>query len=519
MMTFAFFCLLNVLAPTIAANEPQAERPNILFIFSDDHAVRSISAYGSDLAKVAPTPNIDRIANEGVLFQNSFCANSICGPSRACILTGKHSHINGFMRNSRKPFDQSQWTVAKALKRSGYTTAVIGKWHLKSNPIGFDHWEVFPGQGSYYNPVFIQMDGSRKKFEGYATDLTTEKSLKWLKDRDKSKPFFLMCQHKAPHRTFSPATRHLGSLDKVKIPEPKTLFDDYADRSRLLASNEMEIDRHMTWAYDLKVRNEELDGVKLPEFRNYGTPEYNRMTPEQKKKWDAHFGPKNKAFVADYKAGKVDKKALVRWKYQRYMQNYLETVKAVDESVGKLLKYLDDNDLSKNTLVIYSSDQGFYLGEHGWFDKRWMFEESFKMPFVARWPGVIKPGSRPGALIQNIDYAATFMEVAGEKVPADVQGKSLMPVLKDPSKEVRKSLYYAYYELGEHAVPQHFGVRTKTKKLFYLPATKEWQMFDLEKDPNEVTNVYNNPKYAQSQSDLTSEYIRLREVFKAPDYE
>jgi N-acetylglucosamine-6-sulfatase len=495
------------------------DRPNILFIFSDDHAVNAISSYGGSLANVAPTPNIDRIAREGILFKNSFCANSICGPSRACILTGKHSHKNGFMRNSRKPFDQSQWTVAKSLQQAGYQTAVIGKWHLKSDPVGFDHWEIFPGQGSYYNPVFLQMDGSKKKVEGYATDLATEKSLNWLESRDKNKPFFLMCQHKAPHRTFAPALRHLGTLDDVEIPEPDSLFDNYANRSATLATNEMEVDRHLTWAYDLKLREEELDGIELPSFRKYGTPEYNRMTPDQQQKWDEHFGPKNKSFVADFKAGKIEQKELVRWKYQRYIRNYLETVKAVDDSVGKLLKYLDDNELAENTLVIYSSDQGFYLGEHGWFDKRWMFEESFKMPFVARWPGKIKPGSTPDALIQNIDYAPTFMEIAGLDVPEAVQGKSLLPIFQDENKELRDSLYYAYYEIGEHAVPQHFGIRTKTQKLFYLPATNEWQMFDLASDPNEMTNVYDRAEFADARSELTREYHRLRKQFDAPAYE
>ena len=514
--TFSFFVMI---ALTLLGRAAADDQPNILFIFSDDHAVNAISAYEGPLAAAAPTPNIDRIAREGALFRNSFCANSICGPSRACILTGKHSHKNGFMRNSNKGFDQSQWTVAKSLKAAGYQTAVIGKWHLKTDPVAFDHWEVLPGQGSYYNPVFLQQDGKPKKFEGYATDLTTEKSINWLNGRDESKPFFLMCQHKAPHRTFSPALRHLGSLDDVEIPEPATLFDSYKQRSKTLANNEMEIDRHMTWAYDLKVRNDELDGLKLPQFRNYGTPEYKRMTYAQRKTWDEHFGPKNKAFVADYKAGKIDQDQLVRWKYRRYVKNYLETVKAVDESVGRLLKYLDDHNLAENTIVIYSSDQGFYLGEHGWFDKRWMFEESFKMPFVIRWPGKVKPGSRPEALIQNIDYAPTFMEIAGREIPADVQGKSLLAILTDDSQKVRDSLYYAYYELGEHAVPQHFGVRTKTHKLFYLPQTDEWQMFDLVNDPKEMTSVYGSPDHVKIQSELTNEYHRLRKEFDAPDYE
>jgi len=332
---------VSLLCGVVSADDDTkpAGRPNVLFIFSDDHAVNAISSYGGPLAKAAPTPNIDRIAREGALFQNSFCANSICGPSRACILTGKHSHKNGFMRNDGNGFDQSQWTFMKALKTVDYQSAVIGKWHLKTNPVAFDHWEILPGQGSYYNPVFLQMDGTKKQFEGYATDLTTEKSVAWLEQRDKEKPFFLMCQHKAPHRTFSPAIRHLGALDGVD-----------------LATNEMEVDRHMTWAYDLKLRDDELDGVELPSFRNYGTPEYKRMTDAQKTAWDAHFGPKNKKFIADYKAGQIDDVKLVQWKYQRYARNYLETVKAVDESVGVLLKYLDDNGLAENTIVIYSSD-------------------------------------------------------------------------------------------------------------------------------------------------------------------
>jgi N-acetylglucosamine-6-sulfatase len=495
------------------------DRPNILFVFSDDHALNAISAYGGPLAEVAPTPNIDRIAREGALFRNSFCANSICGPSRACILTGKHSHKNGFLRNTGTGFDQSQWTVAKSLQSSGYQTAVIGKWHLKTDPVAFDHWDILPGQGSYYNPEFIAMDGSTRRFEGYATDIATDKAIDWLDQRDSKKPFFLMCQHKAPHRTFAPALRHLGSLDGVTIPEPANLFDDYATRSSTLPKNEMEVDRHLTWAYDLKLRKEERQGVELPEFRDYGTPEYRRMTPDQKAAWDAHFAPRNKAFIADYKAGKIDHTELVKWKYQRYIRNYLETVKSVDESVGRLLQYLDDHDLADDTVVIYSSDQGFYLGEHGWFDKRWMFEESFKMPFVIRWPNMVTPGSKPTALIQNIDYAPTFLEMAGIEIPNEVQGVSIVPVLKDSDRQIRDAVYYAYYELGEHAVPQHFGVRTQTHKLFYLPWTDEWQMFDLVKDPNEMRNIYGDQNYADEQQMLRDQYRELRQFYDAPSYD
>ncbi len=493
------------------------DRPNILFLFSDDHAIKSISAYGGPLAKVAPTPNIDRIAKEGAVFRNSFCANSICGPSRASILTGKHSHKNGFMRNGNN-FDPTQWTVAKAMQASGYNTAVVGKWHLKSNPVGFDHWEVFPGQGSYYNPVFNQMDGSKKKFEGYATDLTTEKAIAWLNERDESKPFFLMCQHKAPHRTFSPALRHLGSFDDVEIPEPDTLFDDYANRSKTLANNEMEIDRHFDWAYDAKVRKDERGETTLPEPDRYGTPEYRRMTPEQRKVWDAHFSPHNKVFLERFNEG-MSHKELVQWKYRRYMRNYLSTVKAVDESVGRMLKYLDDNGLAENTIVIYSSDQGFYLGEHGWYDKRWMFEESFRMPFVIRWPGVVKPGSRPEQLIQNIDYAPTFLDFAGVEKPREIQGKSMAPLLRGNTDGWRTSLYYAYYELGEHAVPQHFGVRTQRHKLIYFPKSDEWNLFDLKTDPDEMRSVHADAAYKGTRDALTAEFKRLRDLYEAPAFE
>jgi len=492
-----------------------SDRPNIVFVFSDDHAVKAISAYGGPLAKVAPTPHIDRLAKDGAVFLNSFCANSICGPSRANILTGKHSHINGFMRNGNN-FDQSQWTVAKALQAGGYSTAVIGKWHLKSEPQGFDHWEILPGQGSYYNPVFIQMDGSRKQFEGYATDLTTEKSIDWLENRDKSKPFFLMCQHKAPHRTFSPALRHLDAFEDVVIPEPDTLFDDYKNRSKTLATNTMEIDRHFDWAYDAKVRKDERGDVVLPKPDRYGTVEYNRMTPEQRKVWNAHFSPRNQKFLKDFGSGKLTQKDVVKWKYRRYMRNYLGTVKAVDDSVGTVLDYLDKNNLSENTIVIYSSDQGFYLGEHGWYDKRWMFEESFRMPFLIRWPGVVKAGSKPTQLIQNIDYAPTFLEMAGLDIPCEIQGKSIVPLMKGEDTKWRDSLYYAYYEHGGHGVPMHFGVRTRTHKLMHFPRTDEWNLFDLEKDPQEMRSVHDYADYKEVHAKLLAEYHRLREKYDAP---
>ncbi len=502
----------------------ETARPNILFIFSDDHAVNAISAYGGRLAEIAPTPNIDRIARQGALFHNSFCANAICGPSRATILTGKHSHKNGYIANGGVPFPGNffdQWTIGQALKDSGYTTAVIGKWHLPSRPQGFDHWEILPGQGNYYNPVFLQMDKSRQRVEGYATDITTDKSIAWLNRRDKQKPFFLMCQHKAPHRTFAPPIRHLDAFRDVPIPEPDSLFDDYAHRISALRENEMEIDRHMDWAYDLKLRKDEMGDTVLPGPNRYPTVEYDRMNAAQRKAWDAHFGPENQAFLEAFRDGKMTHRQMVQWKYQRYMKNYLATVRAVDDSVGRMLDYLDANNLADNTMVIYASDQGFYLGEHGWYDKRWMFEESLKMPFIIRWPGVTQPEHRPMDLIQNIDYAPTFADAAGIPVPPEVQGKSIRPILARTESRMtfRDAIYYAYYERGEHNVPQHFGIRTHTHKLMFFPDSKQWQLFDLITDPHEMTNIYDTPEAEQIQSTLRTRYQTIREEFQAPGYD
>ena len=448
------------LAPSLAA-----ERPNILFIFTDDHAVQAISAYGS---KINSTPNIDRIARDGAVYTNSFCANSICGPSRACILTGKHSHLNGFLRNGNR-FDGLQTTFPPLLQQAGYQTAVIGKWHLGTTPVGFDHWEVLPGQGSYYNPDFLQMGGGRKRYTGYCTDIITDKSLEWLKDRDKSKPFMLMCQHKAPHRNWSPAGRHFDMFPD-DVPEPQTLFDDYSGRSRLLKENEMSIRDHFHWGHDMKFHGEN----QFPEHfaSQHRNGEYNRMTDEQKKAWDAKYEPENEAFIARMKTGELSKEEIVRWKYQRYIKDYLKCIAAVDDGVGRLLDYLDETGLAKNTIVIYSSDQGFYLGEHGWYDKRWMFEESLKMPFIIRWPGVVEGGQESTTLIQNIDYGPTFLDVAGVDIPDEMQGRSLVPVLKNdgkPTSDWRDAIYYAYYEnAAVHAVPVHDGVRTERYKLMFF---------------------------------------------------
>ena len=494
---------------TLFAQTSAAERPNILFVFTDDHAAHAISAYGS---KINTTPHMDRIAREGMLFEKCYVSNSICGPSRAVILTGKHSHLNGQLTNGMR-FDGEQKTFPKLLRKAGYQTAMIGKWHLNTTPQGFDYWEVLPGQGSYYNPVFIQQDNSRKRFEGYATDITTDKAIAWLENREadnKKKPFFLMCQHKAPHRTWAPELKHLDNYADVDIPEPESLFDNYQNRSETLAGNAMSIDRHFYYHYDLKVHMPVSFASDREKRLKDG--EYGRMTPEQKKIWDAAFLPRNRAVLENPPTGKD----LVRWKYQRYIKNYLRCVKAVDENVGKLLDYLDKTGLAKNTVVIYSSDQGFYLGEHGWFDKRWMYDESLKMPFIVKWPGVVEPGSRDKHLVQNLDYASTFLEMAGAPVPADLQGKSLVPLLKGESpKDWRKAIYYHYYEYPSvHMVPRHYGIRTARHKLMRFYQFDEWEFYDLRKDPDELHNAYADSAQAKTVKRLKTQLEKLRKRYQ-----
>ena len=394
-----------------------ADRPNILFIFSDDHAPNAISCYpGGLFDKIAPTKGIDRIAREGIRFDRSYCTNAICGPSRASILTGKHSHLNGFIDNNSSYFDGLQTTFPDLLREAGYTTAMIGKWHLHSNPIGFDYWEILPGQGAYYNPDFIQMDNTRKRFQGHCNDLVTKKGLAWLKQAaDSKKPFMAMVQYKAPHRNWAPAFRHINMFDDVTMPEPETLFDNYENRSSVLKEHAMGIQDHMSWGNDMKMQGENLFPSHFT--GGPGNGQFNRLSDQNKKTFISAYEDENEQFIKDMRAGKLDQKAITSWKYQRYIKDYLAVIQSMDEGIAKVLKHLDDSGLAENTLVIYSSDQGFYLGEHGWYDKRWMFEESLMMPFVVRWPGKIKPGSVSNAIIQNIDYAPTFLELAGAKIP------------------------------------------------------------------------------------------------------
>ena len=494
---FAAMAVLTGFGSRSDAAEAQAapKRPNIVFIFSDDHAYQAVGAY-NDARKLLDTPNIDRIGREGVRFDRCLVPNSICGPSRATVLTGKYSHLNGFYNNSNSRFDGGQVTFPKLLQKAGYQTAVIGKWHLVSDPVGFDEWHILPGQGAYYNPP-MRHNGKRVEHEGYTTDLITDFSIDWLKSRDKTKPFLLMCQHKAPHREWSPATRHLGHDGDRKYPEPPTLFDDYSGRGKAEHDQDMTIEKTMTPG-DLKLN------------------EPSNLAPDQRKAWDAYYGPRN----AEYRKTKPQGKDLVRWKYQRYMHDYLGCVKAVDEGVGRLLKYLDDEGLAENTLVIYTADQGFYLGEHGWFDKRWIFEESVRAPLLVRWPGVAKAGTATAKLVSNLDFAETFLDAAGLAVPAEMQGRSLVPLLKgEAPADWRKSFYYHYYEYPQpHHVRPHYGVVTDRYKLvhFYGSDVDEWELFDLKADPNELTNAIADPANAAVVADLKREVERLRAEVKEP---
>ncbi|GIW78249.1 MAG: hypothetical protein KatS3mg105_0056 [Gemmatales bacterium] len=486
-----YICSLVVLIVGSVRPGQAADKPNILFLFADDHAYQAISAYGS---KINKTPNIDRLAKEGMLFENCFVTNSICGPSRACILTGKYSHLNGFYRNGNR-FDGSQLTFPKLLQKAGYQTAIIGKWHLVSDPTGFDYWQILIGQGPYYNPPMIE-NGKRVNHVGYTTEIITDIALDWLKNkRDKNKPFLLMCQHKAPHRNWQPGPKYLTRYDDVTIPEPKTLFDDYKNRGTAAKTQDMTIRKTLT-----------PDDLKLVPPKN--------LTPEQRKAWDAAYGPKNEAF----RKMKLTGDDLVRWKYQRYIKDYLRCIDAVDDNVGRVLKYLDDSGLAKNTVVMYSSDQGFYLGEHGWFDKRWMYEESLRTPFIVRWPNVVKAGSRNSAIVSNVDFAETFLDIAGVDIPDEMQGRSLVPLLKGTTpKDWRKSFYYHYYEYpGAHSVRKHYGVRTDRYKLIYFYNLDEWELFDLQEDPNELNSVYGQPKYKKIEAQLKAELARLRKELKLP---
>lgn len=464
-----------------------AEKPNIIWIFSDDHSYQTIGAYGGRLAHLNNSPNIDSLAKEGMIFNRCYVGNSICAPARATLLTGKHSHKNGKFTN-RDAFNHDQQQFQKILQKSGYQTAMIGKIHLNGKMQGFDYWEVLPGQGKYYDPDFITEEG-KTSYKGYVTDIITDKALDWLQNkRDKNKPFMCMIHQKAPHRNWQPAQRHMDLYEDIEIPEPDNLFDDYSNRATPAATQDMSIEKTMTMAKDLKT-TEQGNNKRSKEF--FAKP--------------------------------LNGRELVKWKYQQYLKDFMRCTKAVDENVGRVLEYLKESGLEKNTIVMYSSDQGFYMGEHGWFDKRMMYEESYRTPFLVKWPGAIKPGSINTDLVQNIDFAPTFLDICGVEIPADMDGKSVVPLLKgEKPADWRTHLYYTYYEYpGAHSVRRHEGVSNKRYKLirYYgkdVENGEEWELFDLKTDPSEMKSQYNNPEYASIIAGMKKALNKQRKDYQVP---
>ncbi len=488
------------------------KRPNIIFIMADDHATQAISAYGHPISQLAPTPNIDRIAKEGVIFRNNFCTNSICGPSRAVILTGKHSHVNGFRMNGNR-FDGNQQTYPKLLQKAGYTTALFGKWHLHGRPQGFNYWNILQDQGNYYNPNFISINEQTQKvdttmIEGYATDIITKDALQYLdKIKGKKEPFMMMVQHKAPHRNWMPALRHANKYDGIIFPVPDTYFINH-NGSTASKEQSQTIYTDMYEGHDLKMTQKKGSSELA---HDPWTTDFKRMTPEQRKAWDSAYQGKNDAFhEAD-----LSEKALSLWKLQRYLQDYLATIAAVDESVGKILDYLKNNNLEENTIVVYTTDQGFYLGEKGWFDKRFMYEESLAMPMLMKYPKVIKPGTEVTALTQNLDFAETFLDFAHIDIPKDMQGKSLKPLVTGhiEDNDFRDAIYYHYYDFPAfHMVKKMYGLRTNRYKLIHVyDDIDEWELYDLDKDPNEIHNLIDEENYNGIENKLR---IKLSELQK-----
>ncbi|HMJ69368.1 MAG TPA: sulfatase [Cyclobacteriaceae bacterium] len=506
--------VLSLLVLMISCKTETKKRPNVIIIMTDDHAKNAVSAFGS---KMINTPNIDRIAKEGIKFNNAFVTNALCGPSRAVILTGKYSHINGF-RDNQSVFDNRQMTFIKLLKEAGYYTAVVGKWHLVTEPTGFDYWNILDDQGSYYNPDFIEMGDTTRKV-GYTTDLVTDEALKVLDKQTDDKPFCLMLHQKAPHRNWMPNFKHFGMFDKDTIPLPETFFDDYSTRSDAARQQDMEI-VNMFRSSDMKLilpagmkdpgsgGGNGFDGAKI------WAADYERFNEEQKQLWDAYYKPISDAFY------KMNPKGddLKKWMYERYMKDYLACVASVDENIGRLLDYLERRKMLDNTLIIYTSDQGFFLGEHGWYDKRFMYEESLGTPLVMRYPQRMPGGLVSEQLVLNLDIAPTILEAAGLTVPADMQGRSLLPLMNaTPQKEWRSSVYYHYYEFpyGWHNVKKHYGLRTDRYKLIrFYNDIDAWELYDLKNDPKELHNIYDDPENKQLVDSLKLELDKLRTEFK-----
>ena len=483
-----------LLGTTAAVQEPRETRPNIIFIMSDDHAAHAIGAYGS---RVNETPHIDQLAHEGALLTNVFATNSICTPSRATILTGQYSHLNGVTMFNR--FDSSRMTVARLLQKGGYYTGMIGKWHLGSDPAGFDRWEILPGQGAYRDPVFYTASGDKAYTGRYVTDVITDLAIDFVRTRPPDRPFFLMMHHKAPHRSWEPDETHAAQFASRQIPEPPTFWDSYATRSDALHENQQRI------AADLN--NRDLKRPPPPGLAGQDLTNWLLTKPD------------SVTVVRDGANVTLTGEALVRWKYQRFMQDYLATVQSVDDSVGRVLAFLDETRLARNTIIVYTSDQGFFLGDHGLFDKRFMYEESIRMPFLVRWPAEIKPGTRSDALALNVDFAQTFLDAAGVAAPAEMQGRSLLPLLRGRTPaDWRTAMYYRYYhDPGDHNTRAHYGVRTRTHKLIYFWKKDQWELFDLVNDPNELHNLYGQPGQDDVTGFLKQELVRLKREVRDDD--
>ncbi|MCB9331657.1 MAG: sulfatase [Lewinellaceae bacterium] len=507
-------CTLLLLFFSAYALHAQTKRPNIVYIMTDDHARTAVSAYDTTLIR---TPNIDRIGREGMVFRNACVTNAICGPSRAVLLTGKYSHINGF-KDNRSSFDGAQQTFPKILRAEGYFTAMIGKWHLATEPTGFDYWNVLIGQGQYYNPVLIEM-GDTLRHEGYATDIITDIAIDAIENRrSDDQPFCLFVHHKAPHRNWMPDAKHMDLYNDRDLPIPPTLFDNYAGRSRAASEQDMRID-DMWLSYDLKLNlrdpaEETGTGGKKSWTTTGIEPDLQRMTAAQRQAWDAHYGPITEAYYRD----KPEGRDLSIWKYQRYIKDYLGCIASVDDNVGRLLDYLEKTGELNNTIIVYTSDQGFFIGEHGWYDKRFMYEPSLTIPLLIRYPAEIPAGTVSDALALNLDFAPTFLDVAGIKPPADMQGASLLPLMRTgKAKGWRKSMYYHYYEYpyGWHNVKKHYGVRTQRYKLIHFYNDIDaWELYDLKHDADETHNVYGQRKYKRIVKKLKKELLRLQTQYR-----
>ncbi len=498
------------------------QRPNILYIMTDDHTAQMMSCYDN---RYVETPNLDRIARDGVRFVNSFVANSLSGPSRACMITGKHSHKNGFTNNEHGIFDGSQQTMPKLMQKAGYSTGLIGKWHLVSDPTGFDHYEIIPGQGEYYNPTFITMDGQRHTEKGYLTNLLTDKAISWMDEQQKTdKPFILFLHEKACHRDWLPELKYLRAYEDVTFPLPDNFDDDWDGR---LAAQRQEMsiasNTDMTMDYDIKMFDPNVNTHLTATYLSF----IGRLESRERAIYD-HFYD---SLAVDFRSRHLTGRALKEFKFQRFMRDYAKVLKTFDDNVGRLLDYLDKTGLSENTLVVYTSDQGFYMGEHGWFDKRFMYEESFSTPLVMRmptkWQGTLAKGDIT-EMVQNIDYAPTFLELAGAPIPEDIQGVSLLPLLRgEHPRNWRQSLYYHYYEYpAEHSVRRHYGVRTMDgwKLIHFYPSDGErpaqqvdqWEMYNLNEDPTEMHNIYGQKGTEKQLKRLQKELVRLQKQYDDP---